>query len=155
MAAHKPHRPHLQGAAFAMEVVQESKAQVFIPSELNEQEHAAFLEYHAHRRAKEWRPPELKLLGELARLSVKIEQLSLQLSVTNFEDAALLTQYERLCKLRDQLRKPLNLHTIGNVARTMASQKLAADQIIDGLTGASNATVQKPAKFDWDKILHA
>ena len=111
--------------------------------------------FYAYRRAIEWRHGELLVLAELSRVSVKIEALSLQLSQTSFEDNGLLTQYERLCKVRDQLRRQVNLNISAMAAKTMASQKIKANEIIDGLTGASNVSVlPTKQKIDWDKALN-
>lgn len=150
-------RPMLNSTAFATRAVEESQIAPIIPSELNQDEHAAYIGYYAIRRAEEWRPNELKVLCELARLAVRIEQLSKQCSVENFDDPATIAKYEKLCRMRDSLQRPLSLHTITQTARTMASQKIAADIIVNRVAGTpTNVSVLHPntkQKINWDEAL--
>jgi hypothetical protein len=152
------YRPHLNSATFAGDVVKESNKDIVIPVPLTADELQHYRGFYAYRRAVEWRHGELLVLAELSRVSVKIESLSLQLSKTNFEDNAILTAYERVCKVRDQLRRQVNLNIPAMAAKTMATQKLAANQIIDGLNGKlSSTSVLHPntkQKIDWDKALN-
>jgi hypothetical protein len=151
------HRQMRNSATFAGDVVKESTKDIVIPVPLTADELQHYNGFYAYRRAIEWRHGELLVLAELSRVSVKIEALSLQLSQTNFEDAAILTAYERLCKVRDQLRRQVNLNIPAMAAKTMATQKLAANQIIDGLNGKlSSTSVLHPStkqKIQWNEVL--
>ena len=146
-------RPHLQTAAFARDVVQESTNPVVCPAPLNEQEQEHYIGFYNHRRSSAWRHSELLVLVEMSRLAVKIEQVSRQLSVENFENSTLLSQYERLCKVRDQLRRQVNLVIPATEAKTLATQRQAAAQIINGLSGVKPPAPQ-PAKIKWDEVLN-
>lgn len=147
-------RPHLQTAAFARSVVDESTNPVVCPAPLNDDEREHYIGFYNYRRSSAWRHGELLVLVEMSRLAVKIEQTSHQLSIENFENATLLAQYERLIKMRNELRRQVNLVIPATEAKTLTTQKLAANQIMDGLNGKLNAPVQKPAKIKWDEVLN-
>jgi hypothetical protein len=133
---------------FATMAVLNSQLPVVVPTPLNAQELELFHQIHSIRSTDEWEGDSTRLLAEYARISVAVDELSLQLSACQFKDRELLEEYTALSKVRDTLRKNLKLNVSSMDIKTRMKQKKAADAIINGLKRPAMSGQPAP-KIDW------
>lgn len=142
-------------AEFARQAVLDTQIPVTAPPNLGDKEYEAYLDFYNTRRPQEWRGHELRTLGELARLSVEIEKLSVELAASEFDDKEKLDKYDRLISIRDKLKRPLQLNTLPMLGKTLASQKIAADNVVRHLKVAPAQKVAQPpsTNINWKEVL--
>lgn len=134
---------------FATMAVLNSQLPIVVPSALNDQELELFHQIHSIRQTDEWEGDSTRLLCEYARISVAVDELSLQLSACRFKDRGLLEEYSVLTKVRDTLRKNLKLNVSAIDARTRMKQKKVADTIVNGIKNPVMSSQPAAPKIDW------
>lgn len=137
---------------FATMAVLNSQLPIVVPSPLNDQELELFHQIHSIRQTDEWEGDSTRLLCEYARISIAVDELSLQLSACQFKDRGLLEEYSVLNKVRDTLRKNLKLNVSAIDARTRMKQKKVADTIVNGIKNPVMSSQPAP-KIDWKEVL--
>lgn len=144
-------RAYLNSSTFTSIAIDEARKEVVCPLPLNDDEYSSYLDIYAQRVACEWKGDELRMACELSRIYVQIEHLSAKMSQQGFVDPD-LAAYERLSKIRDNIRKTLRLNIVPMVAKTLQLQKSTADKIVNGLGGVKPPAPQ-PAKIKWEEVL--
>ena len=147
------HRPHINNAEFTMLAVKEARKSIVCPLPLNPDEYALYEEIYAQRLGCEWSGAEMRMICELARLSIQVDHLSLKMAQQGFVDPD-LALYERLCKIRDKMRVTLKLNIVSMMAKTFQAQKSAADKIVNNIGGRQPTASANPVRINWEDALN-